>query len=148
MGASWKFRVRWADLDPNRHLRNTAFVDYATETRLAYLASVGFTDDVLRDRRLGPVILREETWFTREVLAGDVLEVDIALAALSADGGRFRLRHEVFRADGEKAARVEADAGWLDLAARRLVRPPADLLAVMNGFPRTDDFESLPDLNR
>ena len=33
------FEVRWADLDGNRHVRNTAFSEYATHTRFRLLAA-------------------------------------------------------------------------------------------------------------
>jgi acyl-CoA thioesterase FadM len=33
-----RFEVRWADLDGNRHVRNTAFSEYATHTRFRLLA--------------------------------------------------------------------------------------------------------------
>jgi acyl-CoA thioester hydrolase len=38
--------------------------------------------------------------------------------------------------------------GWLDLDARKLVAPPAELAAVLLSLPRTHDFEELPSLIR
>ena len=35
------FQVRWADLDPNFHLKNTAYSEYATQTRFAFLDDNG-----------------------------------------------------------------------------------------------------------
>lgn len=35
------FIPRWADLDPNRHLRHTAYADYATPVRFSYLTENG-----------------------------------------------------------------------------------------------------------
>ncbi|MCP4204821.1 MAG: acyl-CoA thioesterase [bacterium] len=54
------FHVRWADLDPNRHMRNTAYLDYATEVRFAYLAENGFPQARFAEDNFGPVIFREE----------------------------------------------------------------------------------------
>jgi len=35
--------VRWADLDPNGHVRHTVFMDWATQCRVAALAAAGLT---------------------------------------------------------------------------------------------------------
>ena len=37
------FVAGWAHMDSNGHMRNTAFVDLAVDTRLLYLASAGFS---------------------------------------------------------------------------------------------------------
>lgn len=38
-----EFHVRWSDLDPNMHLRHTAYNDMCAATRFSYLESLGFT---------------------------------------------------------------------------------------------------------
>lgn len=144
-GFSKSFEIRWADLDANGHLRNSAYSDYATHVRFAYLAARGFDQAAFREANLGPVILREETRFLREIRLGETIDVDIRLVALSNDGARFRLRHAIGRA-GEPAAVNEVDGGWLDLARRRLVPPPSRLRTLLEGFPRGESVEVLPDL--
>ena len=37
------FNTKWADFDPNRHMRHTAYNDYAAEVRVRYFASQNFT---------------------------------------------------------------------------------------------------------
>lgn len=148
MNFSKKFEVRWADLDANRHLRHTAYNDYATHVRFAYLATRGFDERAFRERDLGPVILREETRFHREVLGGDTITIDIRLAGLSPDGARFAIAHDVVRSDDVKAATIRVDGGWLELVARKLVRPPPDLLEVLESFPRAEGYATLPSLGR
>ncbi|HEY7752728.1 MAG TPA: hypothetical protein VH856_02830, partial [Steroidobacteraceae bacterium] len=63
---------------------------------------------------------------------------------MAADGSRFRLVNEVLKAGGQRAARIVSEGGWLDLAARKLILPPPDLMAAMNAMPRTEDFQVLP----
>ena len=70
--------------------------------------------------------------------------MNYALAGHSADGSRFLLRHEIFRSDGKRAARVTSAGGWLDLNARKLIAPPPALLDAMNLLERTSDFVELP----
>ena len=62
------FEVRWTDLDGNRHVRNTVFSEYATHTRFRLLAAHSFMQAKLEALRFGPVILREEIRYRREVL--------------------------------------------------------------------------------
>jgi acyl-CoA thioesterase FadM len=54
-----RFEVRWSDLDGNRHVRNTAFSEYATHTRFRLLAAHGFDQARLQALRFGPVMMRE-----------------------------------------------------------------------------------------
>lgn len=140
---SKRFEVRWADLDANRHLRNTAYLDFATHVRFAFLAENGFPPSRFGELHFGPVILREEMTFLREVGPNDELTVDYRLAAVSADRRRFRLRHRVFRRDGVEAARIETDGGWMDLATRKLRPPPDELQKALDRLVRTGDFGSL-----
>lgn len=140
------FEVKWADLDPNGHVRHTAFHDYATHVRFRYLETHGFGVTQFKAHNLGPVILREEARFFNEVGMNDTLTVDFRAKALSSDLARFRLTHEVRRSDDVKAATVTVEGGWLDLGKRALVRPPPELAEVMSSLPRTEDFKELPPL--
>lgn len=138
------FEVRWADLDANRHVRHTVYNDYATHVRLSYLAAQGFDERWFRERDIGPVILREETTFRREVVGGDTLTIDFRVAGLSRDGSRFSVSHDIRRSDDIEAATVVVDGGWLELVSRKLVRPPPELFEVLRGATRTEGFQSLP----
>jgi acyl-CoA thioester hydrolase len=80
----------------------------------------------------------------REVNLLDELRVDLSIAGLADDGSRWLMRNEFFRPDGKLAARVTSAGGWLDLAARKLVAPPATLRAALDVLPRTSDCQTLP----
>jgi acyl-CoA thioester hydrolase len=69
--------------------------------------------------------------------------VTFALAGVSEDVSRFKLRNEFRREDGELAARITSLGGWLDLRARKLVAPPEALAAAILALDRTDDFTPL-----
>ncbi len=138
------FEVRWADLDPNRHLRNTAFNDYATHLRFAYLEQSGFGAAEFARHDIGPVIFREEIRFFREVAMNETITVDYRLGGLSDDGSRFRLCHDVRRGDDALAATLTAEGGWMNLSQRKLAPPPPRLVELLQVLPKTDDFETLP----
>lgn len=134
----------WGDMDFNSHMRNTAFLDKSADVRMMFFAENGFPMAEFLRRRIGPVILRDELEYFREVpLLGEV-RVTLSLGGLAGDGSRFRLRNEFLRVDGQLAARVTSTGGWLDLAARKLTAPPAALLEALQSLSRTLDFETLP----
>lgn len=143
-----EFEVRWADLDGNRHVRNTAFSEYATHTRFRLLAAHGFDQAQLEELRFGPVMMREEIRYRREVLFGDALQVTVRCAGLSSDGSHWRVHQDVLRSDGKDAAILTIQGGWIHLDTRKLVIPPAELAAVLQSLPRTRDYEELPSLIR
>jgi acyl-CoA thioester hydrolase len=143
-----RFEVRWADMDGNRHVRNTAFSEYATHTRFRLLAAHGFDQADLERGRFGPVMMREEIRYRHEVLFGDAVTVTVRNAGLSADGSHWRVHQDVLRTDGRAAAVLTIQGGWLDLDSRMLIAPPAQLTAVLVSLPRMRTYEELPSLLR
>jgi acyl-CoA thioester hydrolase len=140
------FVVRWSDCDANGHLRNTCYSEYAVEVRMAWLTAGGFGFPELKAANVGPVLLREEVDYLRECHMGEELTVDFTSLGLSADGARFRVGHDVLKANGKKAARLVVHGGWMDLAARRLAPPPPRLRALLEAVPRGEGFEVLEPL--
>lgn len=134
------FRVRWADMDFNAHMRNTAYLDLAGDVRMLYFESEGFPMREFERLRIGPVILRDELDYFRELRLLEPVTVTLALAGVSDDASRFRLRNEFLSESGTVAARVTSAGGWLDLETRRLAPPPEALAAAVGRLSRTDDF--------
>jgi acyl-CoA thioester hydrolase len=140
------FTVRWADCDVNGHMRNTAYSEYAIDVRVAYLGEHGFGLDRMLETGFGPVILREEIDYLREVRLGEGVRVDVTLLGLSPEGARFRFAHDFEKEGGKPCARIVLAGGWLDLRTRRLTAPPEALAEVMRSIPRGEGYEELPPL--
>lgn len=134
----------WADMDFNAHMRNTAFLDKSADVRMMFFAEHGFPVAEFARLRLGPVVMKDEVEYRREVGLLQEITVTLAVAGLSADGSRFVLRNEILRDDGKLCASVTTTGGWLDHGTRKLVAPPTALLAALQSLPRTDDFALLP----
>lgn len=134
----------WADMDANAHMANFAYLNKCVDARMGFFKAQGFAVSSFATRRLGPVVRRDEIEYYREVGLLEPLTVTLALGGMAEDGSRFRLVNEVLKADGQRAARIVSEGGWLDLAARKLIVPPPDLMATMNAMPRTADFVVLP----
>jgi acyl-CoA thioester hydrolase len=141
------FAVRWSDLDANRHVRNTVFSEFATHTRFRLLASHGFDQASFERLRFGPVMLREEIRYRRELAFGDQVVVNVVIAGLSDDGSQWRVQQEVARS-GKQAAVLTIDGAWIHLDDRKLIPPPKGLLLILRSLPRIDSFEVLRSMLR
>ncbi|WP_295999138.1 thioesterase family protein [Rugamonas sp.] len=133
----------WSDMDFNSHMRNTAFLDKAGDVRMLFLAEHGFPMSEFKRLQIGPVAMKDEISYFKEVMLLDEIKVTLGVAGMSDDGSRWMLRTDVIRSDGKLAARVNSAGGWLDLAARKLVAPPPALLAAWRSLHKTDDFVTL-----
>jgi acyl-CoA thioester hydrolase len=134
----------WGDMDFNSHMKNTAFLDKSADVRMMFFADNGFPMSEFFRLNLGPVVMKDEIEYYREIGLLQEVRVVLAMAGLSEDGSRFVMRNEIYRTDGTRAAKITSAGGWLDLRERRLVAPPERLLQVLQSLPRTDDFRSLP----
>lgn len=133
----------WGDMDFNSHMRNTAYLDKSADVRMMYFSDHGFPMSEFVKLRLGPVVMKDEVEYFREFGLLEEVRVTFALAGLSADGMRMKLRNDFYKNE-VLAARVTATGGWLDLAARKLVCPPPALLQLLRDLERSDDFIELP----
>lgn len=137
----------WGDMDFNAHMRNTAYLDKSADVRMMYFADHGFPMSEFMRLKLGPVVMKDEVEYFRECHLLDEVRVTIALAGLSEDGSRMIIRNDFYRKDA-LAARVTSTAGWFDLANRRLVCPPGNLLQALRAIAHGDDFKALPNSSR
>ena len=136
------FHVRWGDMDFNAHMRNTAYLDISGDVRMMYFAEHGFAMKEFERLRFGPVILKDELEYFRELHLLESIRVDLHVAGLNDDAGRFLLRNDFFRED-KLVARVTSHGGWLNLDRRKLTPPPDALAELLRSIPRTADFSDL-----
>ncbi len=137
------FEVLWTDVDPNGHMRHTAYSDYSTNVRFGFLSSIGFNYYTLLELKIGPVIFHEFIEYKREVLLGDVIRIGVELKGSSADCNRWLMRHRIFNEKLNKLVCViHLEGGWLDLQTRKLCPPPDKII---NGFDilKIEDYKTL-----
>ncbi len=138
------FKTKWSDFDANKHMRHTAYNDFAAEARLRFFLANGYNLASFNKLQIGPILFKEETNFYREISLGQDITVELAMKGYSEAGERWKISHNIIKADGVVAATIEVYGAWLDLKARKLCKPPENMTTVFNELPRTADFEMIP----
>jgi len=139
-----QFIAGWGTMDFNSHMANTAYLDMSADVRMAFFSEHGFPPGEFRRQAIGPVVQKDELEYFREIGLHEKVTVTYALLAMSPDGSRFMIENEIFTEAGKLAARVRTTGGWLDLRARKLIAPPAALLAAFKAVPHAPGFTEVP----
>ena len=116
----------WSDMDFNSHMRNTAYLDKSADVRQMFLMEHGFPMEEFIRLKIGPVVMKDEVEYFREVGLQQQITVTYVLAGQSGDGSRFLLRHEIFRADGKLRVRAfqrQRNLSLLQLARQECADP-------------------------
>ncbi len=138
-----EFEVRWSDLDANRHLANSAYTNFMSHTRMAFLMERGFDHQTLIKNQLGPVVFYEHMYYFKEVFPGKPLKVSVEVAGMSEDGMFFEFHHNFYTADGKNVAHCEMMGGWIDLDTRKLTGLKGELLENFQKFSKAENFRQL-----
>ena len=138
-----QFDIRWSDIDANRHLGNTAYVNYMSHTRMNFLMENGFGQKHLSKLNIGPVVFYEHIYYFKEVFAGRPVQVSLQLKGLSHDGMYFEFVHNFYDHEGNNFASCEIMGGWIDLKERQLIALPEALFNNLYSLEHTKDFRTL-----
>ena len=137
------FKTIWADFDANRHMRHTAYNDYAAEVRVRYFKQQGFTIDDFAKDNLGPILFKEETSFYKEIKMGEDISINLTLKAVSSKSERWKLQHHFFNENGKLAAEINVYGAWIDLEKRKLAIPTEKFHHLFLALDKTEDFEDI-----
>jgi len=138
-----EFVVKWADIDANGHMRNTAYSEYATHLRFSFFDEKGYDVQKLAAEKIGPIIIKEETTYFREVKLMESIKVTCELTAASPDFLKFNYEQLVFKGNGKRAARLRLEAIWLDIETRKPRTPSQNLQDICQQIPISNNFEWL-----
>ena len=134
-------QIRWADLDPNFHLRHSVFYDWGASCRLNFLIMHGLTMALMQERHFGPVLFREECIFRKEINFGDPLHITMELLKSRKDFSRWSIRHSFIKDIDTVAAILIADSAWMDTLTRKLTVTPGIIHEIFSKMPRGNDFQ-------
>ncbi|HTP02574.1 MAG TPA: thioesterase family protein [Anaerolineales bacterium] len=139
------YEIRWSDIDANGHVNYAAYIDAAGDLRYKFFTLHGFPPDKFSELGVGPIYTAIHAQFLREVRLGETITITYALAGLSSQGGRWRVHHDVLKANGKRAVSIDLEGTILDLKTRRPALPTPELRRVFELIPRTGVFEVLSD---
>lgn len=133
--------IRWSDLDPNYHMRHSAYYDFGAQHRIEILSQQGLTMKIMQEQHFGPIAFREECVFRKEIHLNDTITVTTKIGKMKADASRWTIVHDFHNAEGALCAKITIDGAWMDTQLRKLAVPtPPIALQVMDSIPKTDDF--------
>ena len=133
-------KVIWSQVDANQHMRHSAYADFAAQARIELLDKLGLDLTLLNKSNLGPILLREEIIYLREVNLNDTLRVSCEFLHGKKDGSRWTIQHEIFRSDGVKAAIITVDGAWIDKIKRKMTSLDGELLKLFFKMPKSGHF--------
>ncbi len=142
---SMTYEVRWADIDANRHVRYSAYIDAAADLRYRFFSQHGLPPEAFDQLGVGPVYTSLTANFFREVRLGETLTITYLLTGLSEQGLRWKVRHDFLKANGKKAVTLLLEGTILDLTTRTPTLPTPEIMAVFQQVPRSPDFDVLSD---
>jgi len=133
---------RWADLDPNFHLRHSAYYDLAAQARIDILHEYGINIERMKAENFGPVLFKEQCEFKREIHLDSKIHIATKLLRMKEDGSFWIIQHEFLSDENKLHALLKVEGSWIDTIKRKLARPvPASILSGLTRFPKTADFE-------
>ena len=136
-----EFEIRWSDVDANRHLRNSAYTDFMSHTRMSFFSDKGFGQLVLAKMNIGPIALSEHMYYFKEVFPGNPIRVSLQLKGISENGMVFEFLHNFYDNKGRNVARCEMMGAWIDLKERKLRGLPAELFDYLEGMDKAKGFK-------
>lgn len=135
---------RWADLDPNFHVRHSVYYDFGAQHRLEIMEEVGLTMKTMQAQHFGPILFREECVFRKEIKLSDTIFIHTKVAKMKPDASRWTITHELRNENDQLAATISVDGAWMDTKLRKLVDPvPDSVLEALSVFPKSEDFIQL-----
>jgi acyl-CoA thioester hydrolase len=143
---SGTYEIRWSDLDANGHVNYAAYIDAAGDLRYRFFSEHGFPPERFEQLGIGPIYTAIHAQFLREVRMGETIKITFLLGGLSRRGSRWKVHHDILKANGKKAVSIEIEGTMLDLNTRKPVAPTSELLQTFNLAPRTKEFESLSEM--
>ena len=138
-----EFEVRWNDLDANKHLGNSAYIEYMSHTRMSFLTENGLGIDVLANNNLGPIVLYEHIHYYYEVLSGNPIRVSLEMAGHTEDMRFVKFFHNFYDTKGKHLAHSEILFSFIKLSTRKLGILPKEFIEKIKSFPKAESFKIL-----
>lgn len=138
-----EFEIRWSDMDANRHLANSSYINFMSHTRMAFLDANGLNLKTLAAIHISPVVFYEHVYYFKEAFAGKPIKVSLEMKGMSPDGMFFEFHHNFYDAKGRNFAHCEMMGAWINLNSRALTGLPEEILLQFDTLEKASDFKVL-----
>jgi acyl-CoA thioester hydrolase len=135
-----QIQLRWADLDPNFHLRHSVYYDWGAFSRIEFLSEFQLSPSLMQQLNFGPIIFREECVFKKEIRFGDTITIDLKLIKARRDYSRWSIQHVIQKNGDETSAILTVDGAWINTVERKLTSPPPVAERVFSQMPLDERF--------
>lgn len=127
----YKSLVQETYLDVYGHVNNAKYLELYEQARWHWLAEAGLTHKDLLVSGVGPVILKVELHFLKELKARQNFEIHTF--SQSYKGKIFTLKQDLYLSEiQDKASTATFTGGLFDLKARKLIQPTPQWLELMS----------------
>lgn len=141
MNNNYTTKILWSQIDPNLHLRHSAYADIAATARLELLKESSVSLEMLQKDFFGPILFKEELVYCKEVRGVQKLTVKSYLKRVERAFSKWSMVSEIYREDGELSCIVTVEGAWIDLKIRKIASLPEKYRAHFLEVPKTNDFE-------
>ena len=138
-----EFDIRWSDLDANKHLGNSTYIDYMSNTRMAFFEEQGMGLDYMTKLGIGPIALYEHIYYFKEILLGLPIQVSLEVLGYSEDYRFVQFVHNFYNTRGENLAYSEMLFSCIDIKSRKLATLPEEIKSKIKSFPKAKTFKIL-----
>ena len=128
------FEVRWSDIDANKHLANSSYVQYCAQARMGFMNKHKMGLAQLNRWGIGPVMLHERFSFFKEIHADQIVHVSVEIGGMAEDASIYQFVHKFYLPDGTHCATAEATGVWIDMMLRKMTTPPDDILQSLEEY--------------
>ncbi len=141
MHLQYSFEPRWSDLDPNMHMRHSAYYDFCAQVRVNILNHIGCSMLYLKNENCLPILFREEALFKKEIKAGLSFNITTEVVGASIDFKKWSFSHTFLDAENQVLCISNVDGAWLDGLVRKIKTPSDDMQHKLNLIPRSSQFK-------
>ncbi len=133
-------QLRWSDLDPNFHVLHSKYYDFGAFCRMVYLTENGISTALLTENNIGPILLKEECAFRRELKFEDKVSINLKISWYAKNGTRWGMQHQILKNDNILCATINVEGAWMDTQLRKLTAPPEPVITLFESTQKTSDF--------
>ncbi|MDD2236619.1 MAG: thioesterase family protein [Kiritimatiellae bacterium] len=113
--------VTIGDVNYGQHMGNDAFLRYAQEARLRFLAQYGWSEKQI-DGNIGLIMTEAVIAYRAQAFHGDTLTIEIAVTEITRTG--FQLTYRFTNQSGTDVAHLTTGLAFFDYSAARIAKTP------------------------